>query len=554
MKRRVQLQFRFDISESETPCTSSDPQCGNRESSTVPCGQPQVDGTGGEGSTPKSTMHVVEQSDESIVPAKRANRIGGAAPVEAESVEGRGSAKGNEESPQTVRPQRRKHRSWGLLGVRLAAEKDRKLRFTNLMHHLTLELLTSSYFDLKKNAAAGIDEVTWREYAQDFEAHLQDLHMRVRSDRYHALASRRKWIPKTDGKLRPLGIAALEDKIVQAAVVTLLSQIYEVDFKGFSYGFRPGRSQHNALDALSVGLTQRHVNWVLDADIKGFFDNIPHEKLLQALGVRIGDRRLLKLIEQWLTAGVIDAGEWLPGVLGTPQGSVISPLLANVFLHYVLDCWVETWRQSCRGDVIIVRYADDFVMGFQADREARRCKQELQARLATFGLTLHPEKTRLIEFGRYAEQQRRQRGETRPETFNFLGFTHYCGRTRQGWFKVGRQPIATRLRATLAKLKEELRKRRHDPISQTGAWLRSVVRGWLNYFAVPGTSRVLDQFVTQVERLWLKQLRRRSQRGRRLTWTSYAKLSHRWIPRARIVHPYPDQRLRDTTCGKSRMK
>lgn len=554
MKRRVQLQFRFDISESETPRTFSDPQRGNRESSMVPCGLPQVDGTGGEGSTPHATMHAVEQSDESVVPTKRANNIDGAAPVETESVEGRGSAKGNEVQPQSVRPQRRKHRSGGLGGVRLAAEKDRKLRFTNLMHHLTEELLTSSFFDLKKNAAAGIDEVTWREYAQGFENRLRDLHERVRSGRYRATASRRKWVPKTDGKLRPLGIAALEDKIVQAAVVTLLSQIYEVDFVGFSYGFRPGRNQHRALDAISVGLTQRYVNWVLDADIKGFFDNIPHERMLQALRVRVGDRRLLKLIEQWLTAGVIDEGEWLPGILGTPQGSVISPLLANVFLHYVLDCWVENWRQSCRGDVIIVRYADDFVMGFQADREARRCLQALQARLATFGLTLHPEKTRLIEFGRYAEQQRRQRGETGPETFNFLGFTHYCGKTRRGWFKVGRQPIAARMRATLAKIKEELRKRRHDPVSQTGQWLRSVVRGWLNYFAVPGTSRVLDQFVTQVERLWLKQLRRRSQRGRRLTWQSFSQLSRRWIPRARIVHPYPDQRLRDTTCGKSRMK
>ncbi len=302
------------------------------------------------------------------------------------------------------------------------------------------------------------------------------------------------------------------------------------------------------------------MNWVLDADIKGFFDNIPHEMLLRALRVRVGDRRLLGLIERWLTAGVIDAGEWLPGELGTPQGAVISPdqpigrCPANVFLHYVLDCWVETWRQDCPGDVIVVRYADDFVMGFQVEREARRCLQALQGRLAAFGLTLHPEKTRLIEFGRYAERHRRQRGESRPETFNFLGFTHYCGKTRQGEFKVGRQPIATRMRAELAKIKVELRKRRHDPVGQTGKWLRSVVLGWLNYFAVPGTYQVLDQFVTLVERMWLKQLRRRSQRGRRLKWSSFAQLSHRFIPRAHIVHPYPNQRLRVSTRGKSRMK
>jgi group II intron reverse transcriptase/maturase len=270
--------------------------------------------------------------------------------------------------------------------------------------------------------------------------------------------------------------------------------------------------------------------------------------------VRVGDRRLLKLIEQWLTAGVVDEGEWLPGELGTPQGSVISPLLANVFLHYVLDCWVDAWRQSCRGDVIIVRYADDFVMGFQSEREARRCWQALQARMAEFGLTLHPEKTRLIEFGRFAEQQRRQRGESRPEPFNFLGFTHYCGTTRTGRFKIGRQPIAARLRATLHKLKEELRKRRHDPVAETGQWLRSVVRGWMNYFAVPGTSSVLNEFVTQVERLWLRQLRRRSQRGSRYQWSAFRKLSARWIPRPKIVHPYPDQRLRGTTRDKSRMK
>lgn len=547
MKRHVQREFLFDASESQTSCTNSNSNHGNRESSGVPSGVHTPLGRAQKSESSTNAMHVPEQSDESIVPLKRANNATGSAPVAAESGEGRGSAKGNEDRTPSIRTQCRKHGSGGLIGVRLAAATNRKLQFTNLMHHLGLELLTSSFFDLKKCAAPGIDDLTWQEYYQDHKSRLADLHARVHSGRYRSLPSRRKWIAKTDGKLRPLGIAALEDKIVQAAMATLLGLIYEVDFKGFSYGFRPHRSQHNALDALSVGLIKRHVNWVLDADIQGFFDNISHDLLLTALKVRIGDRRVLALIQQWLKAGVLEEGEWLPGELGTPQGAVISPLLANVYLHYVLDQWVDDWRQRCVGDVIIVRYADDFVMGFQMEREAKRCQQALQARLASFGLTLHPEKTRLIEFGRYAERQRRQRGEDRPETFDFLGFTHYCGQTRQGWFKVGRQPIAKRMRAKLSEIKEHLRRRMHDPVAVTGKWLRSVVRGWLNYYAVPGTSSVIDQFVTQVDRLWVKTLRRRSQRGRRNTWASLSKLVKRWIPRARIVHPYPDQRLRVTT-------
>ena len=492
-----------------------------------------------------------EESDGLIVTSKRANNADEALPrAAAESVEGRGPAKGNEESARggpIDRPQRRNHQSGGLFGVRLAAKKNRKLRFTNLMHHLTLELLHASFFDLKKKAAPGIDpprRMTWHEYAQDFETRLQDLHARVHSGRYRAQPSKRQWISKSDGRLRPLGIATLEDKVVQAAMVTLLSQIYEVDFAGFSYGFRPGKSQHDALDAVSVGLLKRQVNWILDADIQGFFDNISHEWLLKALEVRIGDRRVLALIRKWLTAGVSDEGEWLPTTVGTPQGAVLSPLLANVFLHYVLDQWLVNWRRQCRGDVIVVRYADDFVMGFQHRDGAERCLRNLRERLAKYGLTLHPEKTRLLEFGRFATRQRQQRGESPPETFAFLGFTHHCGKTRKGWFKVGRLPLTKRLRTKLAEVKEHLRRRMHEPVEQTGQWLRSVVRGWLNYYAVPGTSHVLDQFVTEVDRLWAKSLRRRSQRGKRSwPWTRISKLVKHWIPRARIVHPYPDQRL-----------
>ena len=351
MKRYVQREFRFDASESKTLCTDESSRRGNREISVVPCGDHSPMGRSGKAEGRTADMHAAEKSDDLIVPAKRTNNAESSV---AESVEGRGSAQVNEERLQIARPQRRDHQSWGLFGVRKAAEKNRMLRFTNLMHHLTLELLQASFFDLKKRAAPGIDDVTWQEYVQDFETRLKDLHLRIHQDRYRAQPSKRAWIEKSDGKLRPLGIAALEDKIVQAAVVELLSQIYEVDFKGFSYGYRPGKSQHNALDAVSVGLQQRKVNWILDADIQGFFDSISHEWLLKALQARIGDRRILALIQKWLTAGVSDEGEWLPTTVGTPQGAVASPFLANVMLHYILDEWIDNWRRECRGDVSAV--------------------------------------------------------------------------------------------------------------------------------------------------------------------------------------------------------
>jgi group II intron reverse transcriptase/maturase len=405
-------------------------------------------------------------------------------------------------------------------------------------------MLQDSYFELKRMAAPGVDGVTWHAYGHDLEERIDDLHSRVQRGAYRAQPSKRAWIPKADGRERPLGIAALEDKIVQQAVKTVLEQIYEEDFLGFSYGFRPGRSCHNALDALYVGIEHHKVSWVLDADIRGFFDNIDHEWMLRFLRHRIADKRILRLIQKWLTAGVSEDGQWSRTTVGTPQGSVISPLLANIFLHYVLDLWANQWRERhARGSVIIVRYADDFVMGFQSPVDAERFLRELHKRMEQFGLQLHPEKTRLIEFGRYAAERREKRGESKPETFNFLGSTHCCGTTRKGAFTIKRKSIAKRIRAKLQEIKQQLKLRMHRKVSDVGSWLRSVVRGWLNYHAVPGNINCLDEFCTQVERLWLRLLRRRSQKGRSWSWARFQRLARRWIPKPQILHPYPDERF-----------
>jgi group II intron reverse transcriptase/maturase len=375
---------------------------------------------------------------------------------------------------------------------------------------------------------------------------LSDLHDRVHSGRYRAKPSKRIYIEKDDGRQRPIGIAALEDKIVQKAVQTILEVVYEADFMGFSYGFRPGRSQHNALDALWSGILYRKVNWVLDADIQGFFDSLDHECLMRLLEIRIADRRILRLVRQWLTAGVSEDGQWSETKVGTPQGAVISPLLANVFLHYVLDQWVQDWRKTqAHGDVIIVRYADDFVMGFQYPHDAEIFLKALHERLGEYKLKLHPDKTRLIEFGRYAQRDRTQRDEGKPETFDFLGFTHWCSSTRKnGKFTVGRKPVAKRMRKTLKAIKEVLMKRRHEPVPEQGRWVRSVVKGYFAYFAVPGTAVILSAFRKHICRLWLRALRRRSQRkGKRLTWKRFERIMETWIPKVQILHPYPNQRL-----------
>lgn len=376
------------------------------------------------------------------------------------------------------------------------------------------------------------------------EDRLKDLKDRVHAGRYRAQPSKRQWIDKADGRKRPLGIPALEDKIVQQALLTVVQPIYEEDFLGFSYGFRPGRHQHKALDAISVGITRKKVNWVLDADIRGFFDAIDHEWLLKFIEHRIADRRVLRLIKKWLRAGVSEDGRWSRTTVGTPQGGVISPLLANIYLHYVLDLWIAAWREKANGDVIVVRYADDFVIGFQHRHEAERCLGELRERLTKFGLELHDTKTRLIEFGRFAASNRRDRGDGKPDTFDFLGFTHYCSETRKnGRFTVKRKSNGKRMCRRLVELSAALRRRMHWPIPAQGAWLRQVVQGWFQYHAVPHNIRALRRFRAEVLCRWLKVLRRRSQKGRSLTWAKFLRFADRWLPQPSILHAYPDERL-----------
>jgi group II intron reverse transcriptase/maturase len=487
-------------------------------------------------------MHVSGKSDSFVVPEKRANNAG--PQTAAESVEERRLTKENASQSLLVRTQSRVARSRGLLGVQEAARGDKKAKFNNLLNHVTLELLQASFFDLKKNAAPGIDGETWAEYAENFEGRIIDLHSRIHRGSYRAKPSKRTWIPKLDGKLRPLGIAALEDKIVQQAVRVVLECIYEEDFLGFSYGFRPGRSCHRALDALSVGIEKQKVNWILDADIRGFFDNINHEWLLKSLEHRITDRRLLRLLKKWLRAGVSEDGEWSPSTVGTPQGAVISPLFSNVFLHYVLDVWLDAWRKRhALGEVIIVRYADDFVLGFHEEIDAQRCLGALKERFTKFGLELHPEKTRLIEFGRYAAERRSKRGDGPPETFDFLGFTHICGTTKKGGFSIKRISAIKKLKAKLKELKDKLTKKMHMELAEVGSWLSSVFRGWCNYHAIPGNYDRLQQFRTALQEFWYRGLRRRSQRARNLTWAKFSKLSRRWLPSPKILHPYPNVRF-----------
>jgi len=459
-------------------------------------------------------------------------------------MEGRRPIKENIGQTTARRTQSRISELSGLLGVRKVARKDKRARFTALLHHVTVNLLRDSYYALKRDAAPGVDGTTWKEYEVGLDEKLADLHGQIHQGTYRAQPSKRAYIPKADGRQRPLGIAALEDKIVQQAVVTVLNQIYEEDFLGFSYGFRPGRSQHDALDALWVGIMRKKVNWILDADIRGFFDNLSHEWMIRFIEHRIADRRILRLIQKWLRAGVSEEGKWSKTEVGTPQGAVASPLLANVYLHYVFDLWVRQWRdRHASGDVIVVRYADDIVMGFENRDEAERFLREWTDRLQKFGLELHPDKTRLIEFGRNAAENRGKAGDGKPETFDFLGFTHICGLTRKtGRFIVKRKTIRKRLSAKLRELKEELRRRWHQPVAEVGRWLRSVVQGYFNYHAVPGNLDSLKAFRHQVIWRWYRALRRRSQRTR-MTWERFRPLFIQWIPTARILHPHPNVRF-----------
>jgi group II intron reverse transcriptase/maturase len=427
--------------------------------------------------------------------------------------------------------------------VREVARGDKGARFTALLHHVSEGRLRAAYWAIRPQAAPGVDGVTWVGYGQNLEVNLQVLHARVQAGRYRAKPSRRVYIPKADGRLRPLGIASLEDKIVQRAVVEVLNAVYEVDFRNFSYGFRPGRGPHDALDALAVGIQTRRVNWVLDADIRDFFGRLDQAWLRRFLGHRIADKRVLRLIDKWLAAGVVEDEEWSASEVGAPQGASASPLLANVYLHYVFDLWVDWWRRTqARGEVITVRFADDFIVGFQYEEDARRFLDALHRRLAEFGLELHPDKTRLIEFGRRADVDRRRRGLGKPETFDFLGFTHICARARSGRFWVRRITIAKRMRAKLAEVKTQLKRRRHDPIPAQGKWLAQVIQGHAAYYAVPGNSDTVSAFRHQVTQHWRKALGQRSQRGR-ITWERMGRYATRWLPRTRVMHPFPEVRF-----------
>ena len=427
----------------------------------------------------------------------------------------------------------------GLERVRRTAREDKQACFTALLHHLTVELLRDSFDRLKRQAAPGIDGQTWKQYQQGVEEKLKDLHSRVHRGAYRAHPSKRVYLDKPDGRKRPLGIAVLEDKIVQGAVVSILNAIYEEDFLGFSYGFRPERGAHDALDALSVALQFEKVGWVLDADIQSFFDTMSHEWTIRFVQHRVADPRIVRLIQKWLKAGVSEEGQWSPTTIGTPQGAVISPLLANVYLHYALDLWAHQWRsQSAVGAMYIVRYADDVIFAFQYQTDAERFRQELAERVRQFGLELHPEKTRLIEFGRFAESNRKDRGQGPPDTFDFLGFTHICGHTREGKFKVTRRTVAKRMRARLAAIRMELQRRMHDPVSDTGQWLGSVVRGYYQYHAVPGNLDLMSRFRFRLVRLWRRTLVRRGDRHQ-ATWAQITRLTARWLPTASVTHPYP---------------
>jgi len=499
----------------------------------------------------KAQMHGNRESHNGVVPTKQPNESPGGPP---EVVEGRPLTKENAEEPNPCRTPSRESGSSGLDRVRQAAKGDQRLRFTALLHHVNIELLGSSYYHLKRTAAAGVDGMTWQEYGDGLEGRLADLHGRIHRGAYRAQPSRRVWIPKADGRQRPLGIAALEDKIVQYAVVQVLNQIWEEDFLDFSYGFRPGRSQHDALDALYVGITRRKVNYVLDLDIRSFFDKVGHDHLEKFVRHRIGDERVVRLILKWVKAGVMEDGQWFETKEGTPQGAVISPLLANLYLYHVLDLWVQAWRRKvAHGDVIVVRYADDAVLGFQYREEAERFLADLQERVRKFGLELHPEKTRLIEFGRYAAERRAKRGEGKPETFNFLGFTHICGTNHTtGYFMVYRKTIGKRMAAKLKAIRRTLRQGLHGKTKDTTKWLTAVVRGYFRYHAVPGNEEPLKAFRYEVLRMWWWQLRRRSQRTR-WTWTRFREKLGDLLPPVEILHPYPEVRFA-LIRGKNRVR
>jgi RNA-directed DNA polymerase len=487
-------------------------------------------------------MNGHRKSDGSVIPEKLSNKAPRGA---AEAMEGRELTKGNLLGQNALRTQSRGGVPSALERVREAAQKDKGERFTALFHHVyDIDRLREAYDGLKRQAAPGVDGETWRHYGQDLETNVKDLSERLKKGAYRAKPVQRAYIPKADGKERPIGIPALEDKIVQRATVEVLNAIYENDFLGFSYGFRPGRSPHLAVDALAVGIMRRKVSWVLDADIRSFFDTLRHEWLVRFVEHRIADRRIVRLIQKWLNAGVLEEGKRIRKGEGTVQGGSISPLLSNIYLHYVFDLWVHWWRRHrATGDVIVVRFADDWVAGFQYQSDAQKFLRELKERFACFGLELHSEKTRLIEFGRFAAQSRLARGQGKPETFDFLGFTHICGRKRNGKFTVLRKTVRKRWQNKLKEVSRELRTRMHRPVPEQGAYLKSVLLGHMRYYGVPMNGRSLDAFRYALQRVWWKVLRRRSQK-RTLTWKRMDRLIAAWFPSVRIFHPYPSERVR----------
>lgn len=488
-------------------------------------------------------MHDQEKSDSGIVAMKPTNKAGQLA---AEPVERRPGTEGNAGRQSALRTQGRERVTQALNRVRHAARQRKKEKFTALLHHITVDRLREAFHALKRKAAPGVDGVTWEDYEADLEPRLVDLHGRVQRGAYRPQPSRRTYIPKADGKQRPLAIAALEDKIVQGATVMVLNAIYEEEFLGFSYGFRPGRGPHDALDALNVGITSCKVGWIVDADIQNCFGSVSQEWLARFLEHRIGDKRIIRLIQKWLRAGILEDGIVTVDDRGTGQGSVISPLLANIYLHYCFDLWAARWRRrEATGDMIVVRYADDLVVGFEKEDDACRFLVAMRTRLETFALLLHPEKTRLIGFGRFAAPNREKRGLGKPETFNFLGFTFISGKSRTGRFLVHRKTRRDRMRAKLKEVTEQMRQRRHQPIPEQGKWLRQVVTGHFAYYAVPTNSRTLSAFRQHVIDRWRRSLRRRSQRDG-MTWDRIAKLADDWLPRPRVLHPWPNVRFAAT--------
>jgi RNA-directed DNA polymerase len=492
----------------------------------------------GKGRNPRT--HAGQKSDALVVAKKPAN----SEVTPEESVERRGAANGEPASRNAPRAQDRIGAPTSLERVGHKAARDKEERFVNLMCHLKVPLLRKAFEALRQDAAAGVDGQTWTTYAERLETNLIDLQDRIHRGSYHPLPVRRVFIAKADGSLRPLGIPAVEDKLVQQAVRMLIEPIFERQFMGFSYGFRPGRGTHRALDALAVSITKRKTNWILDGDIKSFFDSIDHEKLKMFLEHRIGDRRLVRLLMKWLHAGVMQEGNLRVVETGTPQGGVISPLLANIYLHYVLDLWVHQWRKRhARREVYVVRYADDFVMGFEDEKDARTMMAGLRERLARFGLELHPTKTRLLRFGRYAKERAAARGEPNVLSFDFLGFTHIVSADRRGDFRLLRHTSRKRRGAKLKLLRQELRLRRHEPMAVTHAWLTDVLRGHYAYFGVPTNERALGRFRFHLQHAWHRQLQRRSQRAK---WTvgKTCRFERRFkLPLPEIRHPWPEKRF-----------